>query len=343
PYNYPVSGLRIQIDAAVNPGNSGGPAVVNGEMIGLVFSYLNGSQNISYIIPNEEIELFLTDIADGHYDGKPKLFGEWQPLANPTLRSFLKLDKSVQGILVHDTYNTDSGYPLKKNDVITRIGDEPIDDQGNIRVNDNLHVLFPYQVQKIAKNGSVPLTISRNGKEMKLEVPVPVDRPLLIQALGGAYPSYFIYGPVVFSGVTSEFVSGLMRGTYGASMAVLLGFTGSPLMKSMGDLAGKDREQLVAISSPLFPHKLSEGYANPSWQVVDTINGIKVKSLAHLVEILRDTKDEYIVVEFASHNTQTLVFRRSDVISATEEILNDNDLRSQASPDMLEIWNKSSK
>ena len=80
PYNFPVSGLRIQIDAAINPGNSGGPAVAGDKMIGLAFSTLNNAQNIGYIIPNEEIELFLKDIADGHYDGKPAMFDE---LADP--------------------------------------------------------------------------------------------------------------------------------------------------------------------------------------------------------------------------------------------------------------------
>ena len=54
-----TSGLRIQIDAAINPGNSGGPAVVGDKMIGLAFSHLASSENIGYIIPCEEIDLFL--------------------------------------------------------------------------------------------------------------------------------------------------------------------------------------------------------------------------------------------------------------------------------------------
>src|SRR4029077_10139524 len=111
---HSVSGLRIQIDAAINPGNSGGPAVVGDRMIGLVFSALNGAQNIGYIIPNEEIEIFLQDIADGRYDGKPALFYELQTLENPALRSYLKLDSSVHGMVVRRPYTGVPANPLKE-------------------------------------------------------------------------------------------------------------------------------------------------------------------------------------------------------------------------------------
>ena len=69
-FNASVAGLRIQIDAAINPGNSGGPVVVNDKMVGIAFSRLGCAENIGYIIPSEEIDLFLQDLADGRYDGK---------------------------------------------------------------------------------------------------------------------------------------------------------------------------------------------------------------------------------------------------------------------------------
>src|ERR1017187_6180790 len=128
-YNYPVSGLRIQIDAAINPGNSGGPAVAGERMIGLAFSHLGGSENIGYIIPNEEIELFLADVAGGHYDGKPAMFDDLQTLENPALRRYLHLERGVQGMIVHRALATDEAYPLREWDVVTHIGTAPIDDQ----------------------------------------------------------------------------------------------------------------------------------------------------------------------------------------------------------------------
>src|ERR1700684_1662411 len=145
-YNYPVFGLRIQVDAAINPGNSGGPAIAGDKMIGLAFSKLGGdTQNIGYIIPNEEVELFLKDIADGHYDGKPALFDDLQTLENPALREFLKLDKSVEGMVVHRPDKDEEGYPLKEWDVLTRIGDIPIDNQGMIKLDKDVRVSFRYQ------------------------------------------------------------------------------------------------------------------------------------------------------------------------------------------------------
>src|SRR5438477_5422220 len=164
-YNISTPGLRIQIDAAINPGNSGGPAVVNDEMIGLAFSHLQGAQNIGYIIPTEEVDLFLRDVADGHYDGKPAMYDDVQTLENPALRSFLHLPSSVQGILVHRPFSTDATYPLKEWDLITKIGDTPVDDQGMIRVSDNLRVRFPYLIQKLVRENKVPLTLFRDGKE----------------------------------------------------------------------------------------------------------------------------------------------------------------------------------
>ena len=56
-----VRGLRIQIDAALNPGNSGGPAVADGKIVGLVHSKLSKGENIGYLIAAGEIQRFLKD------------------------------------------------------------------------------------------------------------------------------------------------------------------------------------------------------------------------------------------------------------------------------------------
>jgi S1-C subfamily serine protease len=332
PYDWPVSGLRVQIDAAINPGNSGGPAVAGDKMIGLAFSTLNNAQNIGYIIPNEEIELFLKDVADGQYDGKPAMYDDLQTLENPALRAYLKADASVQGMVVHRPFETAASYPLKEWDIITRIADTPIDDEGMIKLGDNLRVDFRYLIQNVASKGKVSLTVVRAGKSLQIQLPTPSRRPLLIPGLDGDYPPYFIYGPMVFSKATLQ-VYPYLRGRSGA-----LGFVHSPLVTRMGDPPDPDREELVIVSSPLFPHKLSKGYSNPAGGVIYTVNGTKIRSLAHLVAVLRDLKDEFVTFEFDEQGGESIVFPRAEAVTATNDILNDNDVRAQGSPDMLKVW-----
>ena len=338
-YSFPVSGLRIQIDAAINPGNSGGPAVVEDRMIGVAFSHLGGTENIGYIIPCEEVELFLQDIADGHYDGKPAMYDVHQTLENPALRSYLKLDSLVKGIVVHEPLSYDASYPLKEWDVITKIGDTLIDDQGMIPLGENLRVHFHYMVQRIAKNGKVPLTVVRAGKEKHIDLPVSPNFPSVIPEEKNNYPSYFILGPVVFSEATATLVSNLARIKNGADWLLGLSYSGSPLVTRYGDKPAFPGERIVFVSSPFFPHKVSKGYSSPSPGVVKSINGHAIKNLANLVEVLRDSKDDFITIEFAMRGGgETLVFPRKEMIDATDAILTDNDVRSQGSSDMLAIW-----
>ncbi|MGD0501490.1 MAG: trypsin-like peptidase domain-containing protein [Steroidobacteraceae bacterium] len=337
PYNFPVSGLRIQVDAAINPGNSGGPAIAGDKMIGLAFSKLAGgdTQSIGYIIPNEEVDLFLKDIADGHYDGKPAMYDELQTLENPALRDYLKLDKSVEGMVVHRPYKDDASYPLKEWDVITRIGDTPIDNQGMVKIDKDLRVSFGYLIQKQAKNGELPLTVVRAGKTLKVQLPVPTERASVISDLRGSYPPYFIYGPLVFSKATWQMV-GAVESNVGMLRA--LGFAKSPLVTRALDPPDANLEELVVISSPFFPHKLSTGYSSPAGSVVYSVNGTQIRSLAHLVAVLRDLKDPFVTIEFDQKGGEALVFPRAAMVAATEEILTDNGVRAQGSPDTLAVW-----
>lgn len=334
-YNFGVSGLRIQIDAPINPGNSGGPAIAAGKMIGLVFSHLLGSENIGYIIPNEEIELFLRGVASGHYDGKPAMYDQLATLENPAVRAYLKLAPDVHGSLVYRPFQGLGPTPLRQWDVITHIGTTAIDNQGMIQAGPDLRLAFEYLIPRLAHAGTVPLTIVRDGTSRDIRLPVANRRPLLIDFLAGAYPSYFIYGPVVFSRASIESLQ-LLRARApqaGGPMAL-----GNPLIARLGEPPDAERQELVMIASPLFPHALSKGYSNPAGQTVKSVNGIPVKSLAQMVAALRDLRDEFVTIDFDNQLGENLVFPREQTVAATEAILAENGIRAQGSPDMMKIW-----
>ena len=165
-YAESETGMRIQVDAPVNRGNSGGPAIANGKIVGLVFSMIPSANNIGYLIPADEIRMFLDDVADGTYRGKPKLFDDMQTVENKALRDRLGLDANTGGLMITRPVCPDESYPLKEWDVITHIGDQAIDNQGNISVGNELHLSFRYLIPKLVKDGQIDLTIWRSGQSM---------------------------------------------------------------------------------------------------------------------------------------------------------------------------------
>jgi S1-C subfamily serine protease len=333
-YNYGVVGLRIQVDAALNPGNSGGPTLSDGKVAGIVFSGIPSADNIGYLIPADEVRMFLADVADGNYDGKPNLAIGMQTSENEAMRDMLKLDAKTTGVVVSRPESGED-YPLKEWDLITHIGEHAIDNDGRVQVRDDLRVSFRYYVPKLAKDGTVEMTVVRKNETKKVNVPVPAERDLLVPPLKNDYPRYFMLGPLVFTAATRELV---VAG--GDRMAATLSQFESPLLTRLSDVKAFKDEELVAISSPMFSHKITKGYNNPILAVVSEVNGVKIKNLRHLVETLRDSKDEFVVFKFDDKRGESIVFKRKEMMAATDDILNDNGIREPYSKDLRDAWEK---
>lgn len=336
-YYYQTTGLRIQVDAALNFGNSGGPAVSDGKLVGLVFSLIQNAQNIGYLIPVEEIQLFLADIKDGVYDGKPQSFDLIQTVENDALRRRLGLPKGTDGVMVAQPYRDDPSYPLQEWDVITRIGDTPIDSDGKVAIRYDLRLSASYLVQKHAKNGLLPLTVYRDGKFVNIQLPVRAKKELVIPYLMNAQPRFFIFGPFVFSQTTQDYLERLGSQRNSSSF----GRRPSQLYVRRYDKPAFEDEELVVVASPLFPHRITRGYDDPNRAVLSEVNGVLVRNLRHLVEILRDSRDEQLAFKFAGAGVlthETMVFNRADLNSATGIILEENGIRYPYSTDLRAVW-----
>jgi S1-C subfamily serine protease len=335
-YYYGASGLRIQVDAALNFGNSGGPAVSNGKLVGLVFSLIQNAQNIGFLIPVEEIRLFLADMADGVYDGKPQMFDLTQTVENDALRRRLGLPRGVNGVMVAEPYRKIPDYPLREWDVITQIGGTPIDSDGKVAVRYDLRVSALYLVQKFANDGIIPLTVFRNGNEMHVKLPVRPQRELVVPYLLNHNPRYFILGPLVFSQATQDYLDRL-----GNQRPVSLGNGPSALITRRYDKPGFEGEEIVVVASPAFPDRITKGYDDPNRAVVSEINGIQIKNLRHLVELIRDNHDNQITLKFAKSGVmthETMVFNRIELLQSTGKIIEENGIRYPFSADLRNVW-----
>ncbi len=156
-------GLRIQVDAAINPGNSGGPALVDGKMIGLV-SASGGGRERRLPHPQRGDRRLPQGRRRRPVRRQAVPVEQWQTLENEALRAKLGLAKAVRGIMVREPRRRDASYPLKEFDVVTAIGDKAIDNEGMVQVGDNLRLSFLYLVPKLARDGSVPIRVVRDGR-----------------------------------------------------------------------------------------------------------------------------------------------------------------------------------
>jgi S1-C subfamily serine protease len=340
-YYLGVEGLRIQVDAAINPGNSGGPVVAGGQMIGIVFSKLERADNIGYIIPVEEIDLFFEDLKDGRYDGKRVLPVKVQRLENPGLRARLGLDKKARGVIVRKVETRDPSFLLREGDILCEIAGKALDNAGMIQSDGGQLISFRSLVQLGARDGRLPIQVLRGAKPLALDVPVTIDDDHLFRFSTDPTLPYFIFGPLVFSEASEPYVSYMLTpsGPHEVDTPRRMVYTMNPLYTRYGDRPAFPGERIVIVTSPMFSHRISKGYDDPYAESVAETNGVRVKNLAHLVEILRDSTDEFVEFKFNGHFTDKIVFRRKEAIAATEEVLTDNGIRQHASPDMAKIWN----
>ncbi len=341
-YRYGVHGKRIQIDAAMNPGNSGGPAIVDGKIAGLAFSTRAGANDIGYVIPTEEIRLFQKDIEDGKYDGKPQFRIESSYLENSALRRYLKVPSSVTGVVCRGTMQMPDS-PLKPGDILTQIDGNSIDNRGNCRISDGMTVSFNRLAAEAAKDGMVQIKIWRDGKEESLSVPVDT-RENLLPHIAGRYPRYFVYGPVIFSHGTADFVETIDAGIASsdtkqraASVAVstIMKLSQSPLVERRQEKRSDPTEELVIVTG-ILTHDTARGYKSiPYPFTVKSINGVAIKNLRQAVDLLKATQEEFVVIDFFDTIADRIVLDRKQAEEATETILDDNGIGKQGSPELL--------
>jgi serine protease Do len=169
----------LQVDAAVNRGNSGGPTFnLNGQVVGIntaIFSPSGGNVGIAFAIPASVAKGVVADLMkDGKVD-RGWLGVQIQPVSRDIADSLGLADAA--GALVIDPQADSPGLKagIKKGDVITALDGDPVKDPRDLA----------RRVAAIAPGQKIDVSIWRDGKSQNVQVEIGTLAGEQIQAAAG--------------------------------------------------------------------------------------------------------------------------------------------------------------
>ena len=308
----------VQTDAAINPGNSGGPVIQDGKVVGVAFQGITSADNMGFMIPTPVIEHFLIDVKDGTYDG----FGStgaatFEGLHNPAYKTYLKIPDSVQGVVVTEVIRSSTAEGiLQKDDVITKIDDFDIDNDGNIQI-DGLLLEFAEVIDRKQIGQTVALEFYRDGQKKTADLKVALNAPII--TWGRLYdnePKYQVYAGLTFVTLSRNYLE-----TWGENWLMELPFTLRYLFMHANQLIDDpDRKEIVVLSE-ILPDEVNAYVGGFKGQVVQQVNGITINSLQDLPAAFEKDIDGSWIITFMNNDSPLILDaniarqRQADILS----------------------------
>ncbi|KAF3780420.1 Protease Do-like 9 [Nymphaea thermarum] len=266
--------LGLQIDAAINSGNSGGPAFNDkGQCVGIAFQSLKHEdvENIGYVIPTPVIMHFIKDYEkSGEYTGFPILGVEWQKMENPDLRKAMGMTPNQKGVRVRRVEPTaPASQFLKPSDIILSFDGIDIANDGTVPFRHGERIGFSYLVSQKYTGESAAVKVLRESKIVEFNVEVATHKRLVPAHIKGKPPSYYIIAGFVFSAISVPYLRSEYGKDYDYDAPVKL------LDKLLHSMAQTEDEQLVVVSQVLVSD-INIGYEDivntqvktrPSWKL----------------------------------------------------------------------------
>lgn len=308
--DYLQSGQRLlsaQIDAAINSGNSGGPVISRGAIVGIAMQTLEGAENVGYMIPAPVVRHFLEDVSDGRYDGFPQLGIRAQDMESGAQRLAAGMGPGQTGALI---LRIDYGGPAWP---VLRPGDVLLEVEGHAIANDltvawpqigRVHYTMVPQSHQIGDR--IDIRILREGRQLHRSMELTPFQPLVPGRRTTKRPRYLVFGGLVFQPLSRDYLE------YFEDAPPNL--TSIPRNR---DVTEQRRE--VILMQRVLPHPVNRGYQSWQDEVVDSVNGTVPRDMPHLAEIIDSAQGRWLRIRMEDGHLITL--DRQAARRAHDEIL----------------------
>lgn len=308
--------LAGQIDAAINPGNSGGPVIVDEQIVGVVMQANAGgrAENLGYFVPPSVIRHVLHDSEDGHLDGFPDLGFRTQTLDSPSAKAAYGLEKDEDGVLVIKVFDGSPAYGvLQENDVIQKIDDYKIADDGTIELTEDLLTDYKHAIDMHHIGDAISITFSRNGREQNVEL--LADEALRNYSLvrGERFdevPEYLIYGGVLFVPLNMNLIK-RWGNDWSRSAPV-------SLLQARNEWSSPERRELV-VALQVLAADVNLGYHDWRNWVVEYVNDTPIRDFQHFARMISQNEAENVV--FENKNGYQMVINHDAALTSEQSIL----------------------
>lgn len=342
--------LVIQIDAAVNPGNSGGPALVaGGSCVGVAYESLKdgSTENIGFIIPVSVVQKFLaawrkSKAPDSNVEkeGEKEItrvtaFGHGrfyaQKLENVAMRRALGMAKGQSGVLVKSVDPTTvNAEVLRRGDVILSLGGVTIGNDGCVPfacgTTRHDRVPFPYVAINQFVGDHLEAKVLRAGTEITCRLQLSPQEPLVpIEKEAPWLLDYAVIGGLVFVVLSQQY----LRATFGEKWRKE---RCGGLAEILDSRARESSDEQVVVLSYVLAHTVNLGFQDVrnSRLKALVLNGttVRVRNLKHLTEAVEACKEEFLRFELfprgAGFASEVIVLERAAVKATEQEILRRN-------------------
>lgn len=329
--------LGIQIDAAINSGNSGGPAFNDaGECVGVAFQSMGAdeAENIGYVIPTLVIMHFLNDLLkNGKYTGFPTLGVEIQTMENSHLREAFGMDAKQKGVLVSRVAPTASAASvLKVKDVLLAFDGEPIGNDGTVRFRRHERVAFNWLVSQKYYGEPAKFTVLRDGQKLELDMeglqPEAQLVPVHLFDTPHQCPSYVIFAGLVFTTVTVPFLRSEFGEEWDCEAPV-------EMVKCVNDRRADFAGQQLVVLTQVLANDLTMGYEFLENMLLNTVNSVPLRNLDHLRQLI-STCDDKGFLRLGLQNNLMLVLKAEEARTVTEKVLDKYGIPSAMSRDLVD-------